>query len=85
MKIDNRYVFFLVVTSCLVNTLLAFFGQEELSTYLIINIICFLVLTFIFTPTNPKARMTFNTLSVIFFISFLLIVFMELPDSFTGK
>ena len=85
MKIDNRYIFFLVVISCMVNTLLAFSGHEELSTYLLINIICFLVLTFIFTPTNPKVRMTFNTLSMIFFISFLVIVIMELPDIFTGK
>ncbi|UCD09881.1 MAG: hypothetical protein JSU79_04345 [Dehalococcoidales bacterium] len=85
MKIDNRYVFFLVLISCLVNTLLAFFGHEELSTYLIINIISFLVLTFIFTPTNPKARMTFNALSMIFFISFLVIVIMDLPDIFKGK
>ena len=85
MKIDNRYVFFLVLISCLVNILLAFFGQEELGIYLIINIICFLVLTLIFTPSNPKVRKAFNTLSMFFFVSFLAIVIMELPDIFTGK
>ncbi len=77
MKLYNRYVFFLVLVSCLVNTSLAFFGQEDLSIYLIINIISFLVLTMIFTPSNPEVKKKFNTLSMLFFTGFLGIVIIE--------
>lgn len=80
MKLYKRYVFFLVLISCLVNTSLAFFGQEDLNTYLIINIISFLVLTLIFTPSNPKAKKKFNTLNMIYFTGFLAIVIIEFLD-----
>ena len=85
MRVYNRYVFFLVLISCLVNTLLAFFGQEDLATYLIITIISFLVLTLIFTPTNPRAKKTFNTLNMIFFAGFLVIVIIEFTDIISRK
>jgi len=73
-------VLFLVLVSCLVNTLLAFFGQENLGIYLIINIICFLVLTLIFTPANPRVKKQFNILNMIFFTGFLVIVIIEFAD-----
>jgi hypothetical protein len=77
LRVYNRYVLFLVLISCFVNTLLAFFGQEDLSIYLIVNIICFLVLSLIFMPSNPKAKKTFNTLNMIYFTGFLVIVIIE--------
>lgn len=80
MKLFNRYVFFLVLISCVLNTSLALFGQENLGTYLIANIISFLVVTLIFTPSNPKAKKTFNTLNMIFFTGFLVIVIIEFLD-----
>jgi hypothetical protein len=61
----------------MVNTSLAFFEQEDLSIYLIINIISFLVLTMIFTPSNPEAKKKFNTLNMIFFTGFLGIVIIK--------
>ncbi len=85
MRIYRRYVFVLILISCLVNTLLAFFGQDDLVTYLIINIICFLVLTLIFMPSNPGARKTFSTLILIFFKGFLVIVIIEISDIFSGQ
>lgn len=80
MSFSSRYVFFLVLASCLANTLLALFKHEYLSTYLIINIISFLVLTLLFMPSNPEAKKTFNILNIFFFAIFLTIVIIE----FTG-
>lgn len=73
-------MFFLIVVSCLVNTSLAFFGQEDLSIYLVINMISFLVVTMIFTPSNPEAKKKFNTLNILFFTGFLGIVIIELSN-----
>ena len=84
MRIFNRYIFFLVVTSCLVNTLLAFFGQDDLSTYLILNTICFLVLTLIFMPSNPRVKKAFNILSLFFFTVFLVIAVIEFTTIISG-
>jgi hypothetical protein len=85
VRLNNRYIFFLVLVSCLVNTLLAFFEHEDLSTYLIINIVSFLVITLIFTPSNPKAKKTFNILNIFLFACFLAIVITEFTGAISGK
>ena len=75
----------LVLVSCLVNILLAFFEHKDLSTYLLINIISFLVLTLVFMPSNPKAKKTFNILNIFFFAGFLAIVIAEFTGIISGK
>ena len=75
---------FLVSVSCFANTLLAFFGLENLNMYLLVNIICFLVLTLIFMPSHPKAKKTFNALNLIYFAVFLGIVIIELMTVISG-
>lgn len=85
MNLCARYVFCLVLVSCLINTLLAFWGQEDLSTYLVIDLIGFLVLTFIFTPANPKTKKTFNALNMIFFAGFLIMVIIEFTDMISRR
>jgi hypothetical protein len=85
LKIYDRYVFLLVLISCLVNTFLAFFGQEDLRVYIVINIIGFLILTLIFTPSNPEAKRKFSLLNMIFFSGFLVIIITELTGIFSGN
>ena len=85
MSLYNRYIFFLVVISCLVNTSLAFLGHNDLSTYLLVNTVCFLVLTLIFMPSNPKVYKTFNILSLFFFAGFLIIVIIEFTSVVTSS
>jgi len=85
VRSNNRYVLSLVLVACLVNTLLAFFEHEDLSTYFLINIISFLVLTLVFMPSNPKAKKTFNILNIFFFAGFLVIVITEFTDIISGK
>lgn len=84
MRVYDRYVLCLVTISCLMNTLLAFSGQENLSIYLIVNIICFLVLSLIFMPSNPKAKKTFNALNMIYFAGFLVIVAIKFINVISG-
>lgn len=85
MRVNRRYVFSLVLISCLVNTLLAFFGQQELRIHLIINLIIFLVLTLTFTPSIPRTNKIYTILNVIFFAGFLIIVGAELTAIISGK
>lgn len=85
MRVNNRYVLFLVLVSCVINTLLAFCELGDLSTYLIIDIISFLVLTLVFMPSSPKAKKTYNILNLFFFAGFLVIVIMEFTDIISGK
>jgi hypothetical protein len=80
LRIYNRYILSLVITAFLVNTLLAFFGQEDIGLYFIINIIGYLVITLLYTYFNPRARKILNTIGIVFFAGFLVIVIMEVID-----
>ena len=84
MRVYNRYLMFLISISGFVNTLLTFFGQDDLNIYLLVNMVFFLVLTLIFMPSNPKAKKAFNTLNLIYFTGFLFIVVIEFMDVISG-
>jgi hypothetical protein len=84
LRIYNRYVVSLILASCLINTLLAFLGQNNLSIYFIVSIISFLVITLLFTYFNPRTRKVLNSISVVFFAGFLIIVIIEVVDIISG-
>ena len=77
MRIFNRYVLMLVIVASLVNTVLAFLGQQDIGIYFIFNIVGFLAITFLFTYMNPRARKTLNTVGIVFFSGFVVIVVIE--------
>jgi uncharacterized membrane protein YhhN len=78
MRIYNRYVLFLVIAAGLANSLLAFAGQDDLGVYFIVNLLCYLVITLLYTYLNPRARRVFNTIGIVFFAGFLVIAIIEI-------
>ncbi|MBN2238619.1 MAG: hypothetical protein JW712_02505 [Dehalococcoidales bacterium] len=84
MRIYNRYILALVAVACFINILLAFLGQNDISNYFIINTVCFLGITFLFSYLNPRARKTLNTVGVVFFAGFAVIVTIEFIRIITG-
>ncbi len=74
MRIYNKYIISLAIASCVINPLLAFFNQDDIVIYLAINIIAYLAITLLYVHLNPKARRALNTVSVVYFAIFLLVV-----------
>ncbi len=85
MRIYNKYVVSLVLASGLTNTLLAFFGQNDLGIYFIINIIAYLVITMLYVYLNPRARRALNTAGVVLFGGFMVIVVTKVIDILSGR
>ena len=85
MSIYNRYIISLVLTSCVINTALAFFGQNDLTLYFILNIIAFLVITLLYVYLNPRARRALNTIGVVFFAGFMVVVVLKITEILSGK
>ncbi|GAI75599.1 unnamed protein product, partial [marine sediment metagenome] len=54
MRIYNKYVVSLALSACLINTLLAFFGQNDLGIYFTINIIAYLVSSIKYLAAGPS-------------------------------
>ena len=80
MRIYNKYIVSLVLTSGLINILLAFFGQDKLEIYFIINVIAYLFITLLYTYLNPNAKKALNTVAVILFASFMVIVVFKVME-----
>ncbi|MFC2057092.1 hypothetical protein ACFLTO_05970 [Chloroflexota bacterium] len=85
MRIYNKYVISLVLASCLVNTLLAFFGQDDLEIYFVINIIAYLTITLLHVYLNPRARRALNTTAAVLFSSFMVIVVLKAIEIVLGR
>ncbi len=80
MRIYNKYIVSLALAACLVNTLLAFLGQDDLGVYFTINIIVYLVITLLYVYFNPRAKRVLNTISVVLFAGFMVIVVLNVME-----
>lgn len=84
MRIYNKYVVFLAVVTCLINTILAFMGEKDIAVYFTVNVIAYLVITLLYVYFNPRARKILNTVGVVFFAGFLVIVTLKAVEALSG-
>lgn len=84
MRIYNKYVISLALASGLINTTLAFLGQNDLGLYFTINIIAYLVITLLYVYLNPRARGALNTVSAVFFAGFMVVVALKIIEIISG-
>ena len=73
MRIYNKYIVSLALASCLINTLLAFLGQNDLGIYFIINVLAYSVITLLYVHFNPRAGRALNIVSAVLFAGFMVI------------
>ena len=85
MRIYNKYIVSLAVAAGLINTLLAFAGQNNLEIYFTVNIIAFLVITLLYVYLNPRARRALNTIGVVLFAGFMIIVVFNVVKMLSGR
>ena len=85
MRIYNKYVVSLVLASGLINSLLAFFNQNDLEIYFVINIIAYLLITLLYVYFNPRARRALNTVGAVLFAGFMVIVVLEVMEILSGR
>lgn len=85
MRIYNKYIVSLVLASGLVNTSLAFLGQKDLEIYFVINIIAYLVIMLLYVYLNPRARGALNTIGVVLFAGFMVIVSLKVMEVLSGR
>ena len=84
MRIYNSYILSLVLAISIINAFLAFLGQEDLQVYFVINIIAYLVITLLYVYFNPRARKALNTIGVVLFDGFMVIVGLKVMAILTG-
>ncbi len=80
MRIYNKYIVSLALAAGLVNTLLAFLGQDDLGVYFTINIIAYLVITLLYVYLNPRAKRVLNTIGLVLFAGFIVIVVLNVME-----
>jgi len=85
LRTYNKYIVSLALSACLINTLLAFFGQNDLGIYFTINIIAYLVITLLYVYLNPRARRALNTVVVVLVGGFMVIVVTKGIEILSGR
>lgn len=84
MRIYNNYIISLALAAGIVNTLLAVFGQADLSVYFIVNVIAYLAITLIYVYLNPRAKRALNTIAAVFFTGFVVVVALKAVEIVAG-
>ena len=84
MRIYNRYIVILALSSGLINSLLAFWGQGDLTIYFIINIMAYLVITLLYVYLNPRARRALSSIGIVLFGGFMVIITLKVMEILTG-
>ena len=85
MRIYNKYIVSLALAACLINTLLAFLGQNDLGIYFVINIVAYLIITLLYVHFNPRARRALNTIGVVLFAGFVVIIVFKVMEILSGR
>ena len=75
----------MAVALCLINTLLAFLGQDDLTFYFMLNLIAYLVITLLYAHLNPKARRALSTVGAVAFASFMVIISFKVIEILSGR
>lgn len=85
MRIFNKYIISLTLTSCLINIILAFSGQNNLEIYFIVSILAYLIITLLYVYLNPRARKALNTIGIVLFAGFMVIVSLKVIEIISGR
>ena len=80
MRIFNRLIISLAITFGVLNGVMAFLGQKDISVYFIVDAIAFLVITLLYTYLNQRARGALNAVSGVVFAGFLVIVVLKVIE-----
>ena len=85
MRTYNRYIIYLALAVCLANTLLAFLGQNDLVVYFTVNVLTYLVITLLYSYLNPGAKKALNTMGVVLFAGFIVVVSLKVIGILSGR
>jgi hypothetical protein len=85
LRIYNKYIVCLALASCLINIILAFFGQDNIEIYFVINILVYLIITLLYVYLNPRARRALNSIGIILFAGFMVIVTIKVIEILSGR
>ena len=85
MRIYNKYIVSLVLASGLINTSLAFLGQNDLGIYFVINILAYLVITLLYVYLNPRARRVLTTIAAVLFAGFIVMITLSAIEILAGR
>lgn len=80
MRVFNQYLFFLVLSACIINTVLAFGGQQDITIYFTANVLAYLVITILHAYLNPRARQLMSSIAVVLFAGFMVVILIKIMD-----
>jgi uncharacterized membrane protein len=76
---------YLTIVAGLVNTLLAFTGQQSLHVYFIVNSVAYLSITLLSVLLNPRARRALEIIGYMLFSGIVVIVIAGIMDILSDR
>ena len=80
MRVYNRLILYLALALTLINSVLAFVGQQDIQLYFVLDIIAYLVITLLYVYLNPRARGALTAIAAVLFASFAVILVVKVLE-----
>jgi len=80
VRVFNQYLWFLVLAAFLINAVLAFTRQQDLTLYFTVNVLAYLVITVLHAYFSPRARRLLSTVAIVLFGGFLIVLIIKVME-----
>ena len=80
MRIYNRYLLLMVLATCVIDVVMAFLGQKDITVYFIVNFIVTLLITILFISFSPRTRRALSGVSMVLFAGFIVVAVLKVVE-----
>lgn len=81
MKIIGNIIISLAIAFSVINLLMAFWGEKNISIYFLVNAIVYLIVTQLYSGINDNVRWTLNWINAAIFVVFLVILGINVSET----
>jgi len=80
VRIYNRYLLLMVLATCVIDVVMAFLGQKDITVYFIVNFIVTLLITILFISFSPRTRRALSGVSMVLFAGFIVVAVLKVVE-----
>lgn len=80
MRIYDRYLITMVLATCVIDIILAFAGQTDITVFFTANVIIFMLISVLYIYFNPRTRKTLSFVSIVLLAGFIIVAIFKVVE-----
>jgi len=80
LRIYDRYLITMVLATCVIDIILAFAGQTDITVFFTANVIIFMLISVLYIYFNPRTRKTLSFVSIVLLAGFIIVAIFKVVE-----